>query len=97
LKQSSKKAQKNTGTTSSTLKTSTVSVFLRYLFSGEVDKLVEMYWDLFAAAGKYDVQPLREIYKKHMAKNITVGHAADVLALAERHSVEPRRQSMNNR
>jgi hypothetical protein len=56
------RAQKNTGTTSSTLKTSTVSVFPRYLFSGQVDKLVEMYWDLFAAADKYDVQPLREIY-----------------------------------
>ena len=73
-------------------------MFLRYLYYAQVDKLVEMYLDLFAAGDKYDVQPLREIYIKHMClaitvvwplPAITVDNAVDVLALAERHSVEP--------
>ena len=63
-------------------------VFLCYLYSGEVDQLDEMYSDLFAAADKYDVQPLREICIQHMAKNISVDNTLDVLALAERHSIE---------
>ena len=64
-------------------------VFLRFLYSGQVDQLAEIYLDLFAAADKYDVQPLREICIHHMATNISVDNAVDVLALAERHSVEP--------
>jgi BTB/POZ domain len=63
-------------------------VFLRFLYSGEVDKLDEMYLDLFAAADKYDVQPLREICLQHMAKNISVDNAVDILALADRYDVE---------
>ena len=63
-------------------------VFLCYLYSGEVDQLDEMYSDLFAAADKYDVQPLREICIQHMATNISVDNALGVLALAERHSIE---------
>ena len=35
-------------------------VFLRFLYSGQVEHLDEMYFDLFAAADKYDVQPLRK-------------------------------------
>jgi hypothetical protein len=64
-------------------------LFLRYLYSGEVDQLDEMYLDLFAAADKYDVQPLREICIRHMAENISVDNAEDILALAERHCIEP--------
>ena len=45
--------------------------------------------DLLAAADKYDVQPLREICMRHMAKNISVENAVDVLALAGRYDVEP--------
>jgi BTB/POZ domain len=63
-------------------------VFLRFLYSGEVEKLGEMYLDLFAASDKYDVQPLREICIQHMAKNISVDNAIDLLALADRHSAE---------
>ena len=63
-------------------------VFLRYLYSGQVDKLEEMFTVLLAAADKYDVQPLREICIQHMAKNISVDNAVDMLALADRHSVE---------
>ena len=63
-------------------------VFLCYLYSGEVDQLDEMCLDLFTAADKYDVQPLREICIQHMAKNISVDNAVDMLALADRHSVE---------
>jgi BTB/POZ domain len=64
-------------------------VFLRFLYSGEVDHLAEMCFDLFAAADKYDVQPLRDICIRHMAENITVDNAVDFLALAERHTIEP--------
>ena len=64
-------------------------VFLRYLYSGEVDQLAEMYLELFAAADKYDVQSLRKTCIQHMAKNISVDNTLDVLALAERHSIEP--------
>ena len=63
-------------------------VFLRYLYSGQVDKLEEMFTVLLADADKYDVQPLREICIQHMPKNISVDNAVDVLALADRHSVE---------
>ena len=63
-------------------------VFLRYLYSGEVDQLDEMCLDLFTAADKYDVQPLRELCLQHMTKNISVDNAVEVLALAERHSIE---------
>ena len=64
-------------------------MFLRYLYSGEVNQLDEKHLDLFAAADKYDVQPLREICIRHMATNISVDNAVDILALAERHSIEP--------
>ena len=63
-------------------------VFLRYLYSGQVDKLEEMFTVLLAAADKYDVQPLRDICIQHMAKNISFDNAVDMLALADRHSVE---------
>ena len=36
-------------------------VFLRYLYSGQVDQLDEMVSDLLAAADKYEVQPLKEV------------------------------------
>ena len=64
-------------------------LFLRYLYSGEVNQLDEKHLDLFAAADKYDVQPLREICIRHMSTNISVDNAVDILALAERHSIEP--------
>jgi hypothetical protein len=64
-------------------------VFLRYLYSDQVDQLDEMYLELFAAADKYDVQPLRDICIRHMATNISVDNGVEVLALAERHSIEP--------
>jgi len=64
-------------------------VFLRFLYSGQVDQLAEICLDLLVAADKYDVQPLREICIQHMATNISVDNAVEVLALAERHSVEP--------
>ena len=63
-------------------------VFLRFLYSGKVDKLDGMCLDLFAAADMYDVQSLRIICIQHMAKNISVDNAVDMLALADRHSVE---------
>ena len=63
-------------------------LFLRYLYSGQVDKLEETYLDIFPVADKYDVQPLREICIQHMAENMSVDNAVDVLALAECHSVE---------
>jgi BTB/POZ domain len=64
-------------------------LFLRYLYSGEVGQLKEMHLDLFAAADKYDVQPLREICIRHMSTNISHRNAGDVLALAELHCIEP--------
>jgi BTB/POZ domain len=64
-------------------------VFLRFLYSGQVDQLDEMCFDLFTAADKYDVQPLRNICIQHMSDNISVDNAVEVLALAERHSIEP--------
>ena len=63
-------------------------LFLRYLYTGQVDQLDEKLTDIFPVADKYDVQPLREICIQHMAKNISVDNAVDVLLLAERHSVE---------
>ena len=63
-------------------------VFLCYLYSGEVDQLDEMYSDLFAAADKYDVQPLREICIQHMSEKISVDNAVDILSLAGRYDVE---------
>jgi len=63
-------------------------VFLRYLYSGQVDQLDEMVSDLLAAADKYDVQSLREICFHHMVKNISVDTAVDMLALADRYNVE---------
>jgi BTB/POZ domain len=63
--------------------------FLRYLYTGQVDKLDGIFMDLFAAADKYDVAPLREICIRHMATNISVDNAIDVLTLAERHTIEP--------
>ena len=64
-------------------------VFLRYLYSGQVDKLEEMFTVLLAAADKYDVQPLREICIQHMPKNISVDNAVNMLVLADRYNVEP--------
>ena len=64
-------------------------VFLRFLYSGQVENLDEMYFDLLAAADKYDVQPLREICIQHMTKNISVDNVVDMLALADRYDVEP--------
>ena len=71
------------------LESDVFELFLRYLYSGEVNQLDEKHLDLFAAADKYDVQPLREICIRHMATNISVDNAVDILALAERHSIEP--------
>ena len=63
-------------------------VFLHFIYTNQVDELDEMYLDLLAVADKYDVQPLREICIQHMAKNISLDNAVEVLALAERHSIE---------
>ena len=63
-------------------------VFLRFIYSGQVDKLDEIVSDLLAAADKYDVQPLKEICVHHMAKNISVDNAVDILALAHRFSID---------
>ena len=51
-------------------------------------KLDEILTDLLAVAHMYDVQPLREICIQHMAINISVDNAADILLLAERHSID---------
>ena len=64
-------------------------VFLRYLYSGQAENLEEMVLELFAAADKYDVQPLREICIHHMVKNISVNNAVNMLVLADRYNVEP--------
>ena len=64
-------------------------VFLRFIYSGQVDHLDEMCLDLLVAADKYDVQPLKEICVQHMTKNISVENAVDVLALAGLYDVEP--------
>ena len=64
-------------------------VFLRYLYSGQAENLDEMVSELFAAADKYDVQPLREICIHHMVKNISVNNAVNMLVLADRYNVEP--------
>jgi len=63
-------------------------VFLRFLYSGQVDQLDEMCLDLLVTADKYDVQPLKELCARHMAKNISVDNAVDMLALADRYNVE---------
>ena len=63
-------------------------VFLRFLYSGQVEHLDEIYFDLLAAADKYDVQPLRELCLQHMAENISVDNAVEVMARAERHSID---------
>jgi len=68
-------------------------VFLRYLYTGQVDKLDGMCLDLFAPADKYDVQPLREICIRHMATNISVDNAVNVLILAERHCMDSTKSS----
>ena len=64
-------------------------MFLRYLYSGQVDQLDEMVSGLLAVADKYDVQPLREICIHHMVKNISVNNAVNMLVLADRYNVEP--------
>jgi BTB/POZ domain len=64
-------------------------VFLRFLYSGQVDQLDEMISELFVAADKYDVQPLREICIHHMAKNISMDNAVNMLILADRYGLEP--------
>jgi speckle-type POZ protein len=64
-------------------------VFLRYLYSGQVEHLDEMVSDLLAAADKYDVQPLKERCIHHMVKNISVDNAVNMLILADRYNVEP--------
>jgi BTB/POZ domain len=70
------------------IKSDVFEVFLRFLYSGQVEQLDEMFMDLLAAADKYDVQPLKEICVRHMAENISVDNAIELLILAERHSVE---------
>jgi BTB/POZ domain len=62
-------------------------VFLRYFYTGQVDKLGGMVSDLLALAERYDVQPLKEICVQHMAENISVDNAIDVLTTAVRYSV----------
>ena len=57
-------------------------VFLRFIYSGQVDKLDEIVSDLLAAADKYDVQPLKEVCVHHMAKNISVDNAVDIFSVA---------------
>ena len=70
------------------IKKDVFEVFLRYLYTGQVDKLDEKCLDLLVTADKYDVQPLKEICAQHMAKNISVDNAVDILALAHRHSID---------
>ena len=68
-------------------------VFLRFLYSGKVDKLDGMCLDLFAAADMYDVQSLRIICIHHMTMNMSVDNVINILALAERHSIEATKSS----
>ena len=68
-------------------------VFLRFLYSGKVDKLDGMCLDLFAAADMYDVQSLRIICIHHMSANMSVDNVVNILALAERHSIEATKSS----
>ena len=63
-------------------------LFLRYLYTGQVDQLDEKLTDIFPVADKYDVQPLREICIQHMAEKISVDNAVDILSLAGRYDVE---------
>ena len=62
--------------------------FLRFLYSGQVEHLDEMCFDLFAAADKYDVQPQREICIQHIGKIISVDNAVDILAFADGYGAE---------
>jgi len=64
-------------------------VFLRYLYSGEVELTGnDMVYNLSAVADKYDVEPLREVCVQHMAKNISVENVVDVMTLAQRFSFD---------
>jgi speckle-type POZ protein len=62
--------------------------FLRFLYSGQVEHLDEVCFDLFAAADKYEVQPLREICIQHIGTIITVDNAVDILVFADGYGVE---------
>jgi len=62
--------------------------FLRFLYSGQVEHLDEMSFELYAAADKYDVQSLREICIEHIGKIIVVDNAVDILALADHYGDE---------
>ncbi len=45
--------------------------FIRFLNSKQVEHLDEMCFDLFAAAYRYDVQPLREICIQYIGQSVT--------------------------
>jgi speckle-type POZ protein len=49
--------------------------------------------DLFTLAERYEVQPLKEICIQHMAENISVDNAIDVLTSAVRYSVAQAKSS----
>ena len=67
--------------------------FLRFFYTGQVDNLGGIVSDLLALAERYEVQPLKEICIKHMAENISVDNAIEVLTSAVRFSVAQAKSS----
>ncbi|KAL6953836.1 hypothetical protein U1Q18_046966 [Sarracenia purpurea var. burkii] len=58
---------------------------LRYIYTGNVEKLDELAGDLLEAADKYDLGKLKTMCENALISNLSVDSAAETLALADLH------------
>ncbi|KAL6953837.1 hypothetical protein U1Q18_046967 [Sarracenia purpurea var. burkii] len=58
---------------------------LRYIYTGKVENLDEMAYDLFEAADKYDLAELKAMCENVLCNNLSVDSAAKTLDLADLH------------
>jgi len=59
--------------------------FLRFLYGGGVDNLTSYSLELFIAANKYDILPLKKICETLLCMHVTPSNAMHMYALGDTH------------
>lgn len=65
-----------------------VEEMLRFIYTGQVEKLDEIVVDLYEIGNKYNLQDLQETCVFHMNKNICIQNAMSLLLLARRYDID---------
>lgn len=66
----------------------TVKEMLRFMYTGRVQSLEKLAYELFSLSDKYALHGLREMCEESMCKNITIENAVNILVLSDLHSAK---------